>query len=275
MFQIGKFDIKNFLKILEKIKNTYPSLNEMARKSEITSSYLSKLLAQKYEEPPSPKILRKIADNSNGIISYMDLLKICGYIDMHTLFDYCNDIFIKMEHSNINNNLEDIKEKFFDIINENNDSDIKNIENKKVKVVENANKVPVLKYLTSDIIIIKNKKLKANYNEKIINDYTYFSSKYFKKEYNYVGKIVEDNSMNLKFNKEDILLIQLQETLKQGDIGYISVNDKYFVRKYISEDRYVVLETLSNNENYTTEFFNTDYDKVKILGKVVAYQGKI
>ena len=81
--------------------------------------------------------------------------------------------------------------------------------------------------------------------------------------------------MNLKFNKEDILLIQLQETLKQGDIGYISVNDKYFVRKYISEDRYVVLETLSSNENYSTKIFDTEYDKVKILGKVVAYQGKI
>ena len=87
------YDIKKFVEILEKIKNTYSSLNEMARKSSITSSYLSKIMAFKYQEPPSPKVLKNIAENSHNIVSYMDLMFICGYINNHNIFEYYNKTF--------------------------------------------------------------------------------------------------------------------------------------------------------------------------------------
>ena len=76
-----KFDKENFSKILIKIKDTYGSINQMAEKTGVTSAYLSKLIRLMYDNAPSPEILKKIADNSNGIVTYDELMTICGYSD--------------------------------------------------------------------------------------------------------------------------------------------------------------------------------------------------
>lgn len=76
-----KFDKENFSKILMKIKDTYGSINQMADKTGVTSAYLSKLIRLMYDNAPSPDILKKIADNSNGVISYYELMILCGYVD--------------------------------------------------------------------------------------------------------------------------------------------------------------------------------------------------
>ena len=90
------FDKKNFSKILIEIKNSYGSLNQMAEKTGITSAYLSKLIRLMYNNAPSPEVLKKIADNSNGIISYYQLMVICGYVDYDNInIDKIIDDFFK------------------------------------------------------------------------------------------------------------------------------------------------------------------------------------
>lgn len=86
LFTIGvdismNFDKENFSKILIKIKDSYGSINQMADKTGITAAYISKLIRKMYYNSPSPEILKRIADNSNGIVSYDDLMVVCGYID--------------------------------------------------------------------------------------------------------------------------------------------------------------------------------------------------
>lgn len=76
-----KFDKENFSKILIKIKDTYGSINQMAEKTGVTSAYLSKLIRLMYDNAPSPEILKKIANNSNGVVSYYELMILCGYVD--------------------------------------------------------------------------------------------------------------------------------------------------------------------------------------------------
>lgn len=75
------FDKENFAKILLKIRDSYGSINQMAEKTGVTSAYLSKLIRLMYNNAPSPEILKKIADNSNGVVSYYELMIICGYVD--------------------------------------------------------------------------------------------------------------------------------------------------------------------------------------------------
>lgn len=89
------FDKKIFSEILTKIKNTYGSINKMAEKTEITAAYLSKLIRLMYDNPPSPEILKKIADNSNGVISYAELMEVCGYLDAINLPNLKADEFLK------------------------------------------------------------------------------------------------------------------------------------------------------------------------------------
>lgn len=75
------FDKESFSKILVKIKNSYGSINKMAEKTDVTAAYISKLIRLMYRKAPSPEILKKIGDNSNGVTTYNELMNICGYTD--------------------------------------------------------------------------------------------------------------------------------------------------------------------------------------------------
>lgn len=84
------FDKNKFAKIIKNIKETYISQEEFSQKSEIGRTYLSQYMNMKLSEPPKPKILKKLADASNGITTYEELMIICGYSSMNIegIFDY-------------------------------------------------------------------------------------------------------------------------------------------------------------------------------------------
>lgn len=73
------FDVRIFSEILQKISNSYNSITDFSNKSEVNRTYLSKYINMKLNNPPTPKILSKIADASNGITTYKELMLICGY----------------------------------------------------------------------------------------------------------------------------------------------------------------------------------------------------
>lgn len=75
------FDKNKFAQILKNINDTYSSQRDFAKKSEINRTYLSQYMNMKLDEPPKPKILKKLANSSNNITTYEDLMIICGYID--------------------------------------------------------------------------------------------------------------------------------------------------------------------------------------------------
>jgi len=75
------FNKNKFAQILKNINETYNSQRDFSKKSGINRTYLSQYMNMKLDEPPKPKTLEKLASNSNGIISYRNLMIICGYID--------------------------------------------------------------------------------------------------------------------------------------------------------------------------------------------------
>lgn len=77
------FDKLKFTKILNDISDTYGTITEFAKKSGVNRTYLSQYINQKLDSPPSPKILEKIATNSQDIITYEELMNICGYININ------------------------------------------------------------------------------------------------------------------------------------------------------------------------------------------------
>lgn len=90
------FDKSKFAQILKNITDTYESQRDFSKKSEINRTYLSQYMNMKLEEPPKPKILQKLANSSNGITTYVQLMVICGYYEepssniesyIHTIFD--------------------------------------------------------------------------------------------------------------------------------------------------------------------------------------------
>lgn len=73
------FDKKVFSEILIKIYKTYNNQRDFAQATGVNRAYLSQYMNQKLSNPPSPKVLVKIANNSKSITSYKELMDVCGY----------------------------------------------------------------------------------------------------------------------------------------------------------------------------------------------------
>jgi len=109
-----------------------------------------------------------------------------------------------------------------------------------------------------------------------IEGYEYAPSSYIKKGFDYFYLRVAGDSMNLKFNDGDIVLVQQQDTLENGEIGVILVNgNDATVKKFREENNIVILEPMSTNSEHHVQIYNPKEIAVKILGKVVSYQGKL
>lgn len=75
------FDIDKFSSILKNINSKYDTMSEFGKKANFDRTYISKYINKKLNNPPTPKILKKIADNSKGITTYKELMQVCGYLD--------------------------------------------------------------------------------------------------------------------------------------------------------------------------------------------------
>ena len=75
------YDKQKFLNILDKLKASFGSQNKMAETLELSSSYITKIYDENTKNPPAPEYLKKIAENSNGITTYEELMSICGYLN--------------------------------------------------------------------------------------------------------------------------------------------------------------------------------------------------
>ena len=75
------FNKNKFALILKNINDTYNSQREFSKKSDINRTYLSQYMNMKLDDPPKPKTLKKLAENSNGIVTYNELMQVCGYIN--------------------------------------------------------------------------------------------------------------------------------------------------------------------------------------------------
>lgn len=94
--------------------------------------------------------------------------------------------------------------------------------------------------------------------------------------YNYFYLRVVGDSMNLKFNEGDIILVQKQDSLENGDIGVIRVNGfDATIKKYRFENNLVLLEPMSTNIEHKTQIYNPKEIEIAIIGKAISYQGNI
>lgn len=86
------FDKKRFSEILKEIYNRYDNQRAFANAAGVNRAYLSRYMNMKISNPPSPKILKNIADGSKGITSYEELMQICGYFNYEETEDIKNSI---------------------------------------------------------------------------------------------------------------------------------------------------------------------------------------
>lgn len=109
-----------------------------------------------------------------------------------------------------------------------------------------------------------------------IESYEYAPSIYIKEGFEYFYLRVNGDSMNLKFNDGDLLLVQKQDNLENDEIGVILVDGMdATVKKYKYENGLVILSPMSTNTDHIVQIYNPKDINIKIIGKVVSYQGKV
>lgn len=109
-----------------------------------------------------------------------------------------------------------------------------------------------------------------------IESYEFAPSSYIKEGFDYFYLRVNGDSMNLKFNDGDIVLVQKQDGLENDEIGVILVDGQdATVKKYKFENGLVILSPMSTNPEHVVQIYNPKDISIKIVGKVVSYQGKI
>lgn len=244
------FDKKKFSEILIKIKDSYGSINQMAEKTQITAAYLSKLIRLMYNTAPSPEILWKIANNSNGIVSYFDLMEICGYIKEqdYNIELYSKNIFEEILHLCSDKNiLKKLLNNFITYFNDLKDSFV--LKNSKiVKEISyyinfntNIFKPFIILHNAFIKLLLNRNKISKNYANLYIQDSTiYDKSLYMNNDFS-VKLFRYDPDMNLN-NKIIQEIIDMQ--------WLYSTTIRYWYLSYYSDAMENINNSIVNNSNY-------------------------
>ena len=76
-----------FVNILNNILMYYTSVEDMAHACGMSATSLRNVYL-KGKRTPEPAQLRKIAEGSKGVITYIELMEICGYVTNKDIFEY-------------------------------------------------------------------------------------------------------------------------------------------------------------------------------------------
>lgn len=141
------------------------------------------------------------------------------------------------------------------------------IESNVFPISDTPKKIPIVGKISAGLPILATENIEG---------YEFAPSSQIKEGFTYFYLRVQGDSMNLKFNEGDIVLVQKQDTLENDEIGVILVNGfDATVKKYKSENGLVILEPMSTNPENTVQIYNPKDIQIKIIGKVISYQGKI
>jgi len=285
------FDKITFSNILKNIQDTYSSQEEFANKSKVGRTYLSSYINQKKEIPPKETILKKLANASNGVTTYKELLYICDFLDFQEMLFYnvLTTTFNKRVHllkdMEINSDIiRSIYLYFFDsgidinkIINENKltESQIKVLTNfvndvlKDVKnnytyisnIVDNAYNFEYQKkcrdvFVNLPIYILENKSLIDTKTSKLFevenNDCDYFACK------------VLDPFIHYSLPNNKYLIVQKGSSFENKKYFIIKKNNEYLIKQLIENDNNYILVSTTNENDIAVK-----KSDITIIGKII------
>lgn len=108
------------------------------------------------------------------------------------------------------------------------------------------------------------------YTEENIIEYTYIPSQMTKGGKELFGLKVSGDSMDKEFREGDVVVVEKDSVVENGQIGVVNVNGYNATVKRIryNEDKIVLLPE-SNNSDHLPQVYTND-DEIKVVGKVVS-----
>lgn len=296
------FNKKIFSDILSKINSTYSTMTDFAKKASFDRTYISKYINMKLDNPPTPKILEKIANASNGITSYYELMSVCDYIRTPDLFsDEINPSLVNT-----------FKETFIEY--GISSDDVNTIENISKSNIEDKDKkiATILSKYDNSIVEKIFYTLQVN-RENLSNEIDFFRPikqliNFYEKNQFYMcpvygrisasqpnwaeecieGRIpidpelmniynpeecfflrVNGESMNKEIRNGAYALIRKTDFVENGEIAVVLVNGyDATLKKFSKQGDLIILEPMSTDSSFTTQVYNKD-TIIKIIGKYI------
>lgn len=124
-------------------------------------------------------------------------------------------------------------------------------------------KIPVVSKISAGLPI---------YSEENLIDYIYFATKNLSADKEEFGLLVSGDSMDKLFQNGDIVVVERDAVVENGQLGVVMVNGYNGTVKRIRYNKnQIILIPESNNPEHLPQVYGED-DEVKIIGRVVASQ---
>ncbi len=124
-------------------------------------------------------------------------------------------------------------------------------------------KIPVVSKISAGLPI---------YSEENLIDYIYFATNKLNSDKEEFGLLVSGDSMDKLFQDGDIVVVEKDSVVENGQLGVVMVNGyNATVKRIRYNGDQIILIPESNNTNHYPQVYGKD-DKVKIVGRVVASQ---
>ncbi|PCF72810.1 helix-turn-helix domain-containing protein [Staphylococcus delphini] len=139
------------------------------------------------------------------------------------------------------------------------------VEDKEKQVLETlpVKKIPVLSKISAGMPI---------YTEENLIDYIYFATKNLNSNKEEFGLCVSGDSMDKLFQEGDIVVVEKDAVVENGQLGVVMINGyNATVKRVRYNDDQIVLIPESNNPQHYPQVYGKN-DEVKIVGRVVASQ---
>lgn len=139
------------------------------------------------------------------------------------------------------------------------------VEDKEQQVLETlpVKKIPVVSKISAGLPI---------YSEENLIDYIYFATNKLNSDKEEFGLKVSGDSMDKIFQDGDIVVVEKDSIVENGQLGVVMINGyNATVKRIRYNGDQVILIPESNNTNHYPQVYGKD-DEVKIIGRVVASQ---
>lgn len=124
-------------------------------------------------------------------------------------------------------------------------------------------KIPVVAKISAGLPI---------YSEENLIDYIYFANSNIQKDNELFGLKVTGDSMDKEFNEGDVVVVEKDSPVENGQIGVVMVNGyNATVKRIRYNDDQIILIPESNNSSHYPQVYSKN-DEVKIIGRVIASQ---
>ena len=124
-------------------------------------------------------------------------------------------------------------------------------------------KIPVVSKISAGLPI---------YSEENLVDYIYFATKNLNSDKEEFGLRVSGDSMDKIFQENDVVVVEKDSIVENGQLGVVMVNGYNATVKRVRYNKnQIILIPESNNPEHLPQVYRED-DEVKIIGRVVASQ---